>query len=240
MNLAVIVGICCLSLGSPQNATPSQPRASQSQPSQQQASEQQASQPQASQQQASQQQASQQQGPEPAQAPPAPTEQAPNPTDQAKPSAKPSAKRRRHKTPPPADCSNITSTANATSGDSADPKNSEGTASANANSTALPPCPPPKKVVHNGGSEEPSIQLVGGATPEQTVHQRSTDELTAATEANLKKIAGRQLTPSQQEMLNQIKQFMDQAKTAIAAGDIERGHNLALKAHLLSDELLKP
>jgi hypothetical protein len=33
---------------------------------------------------------------------------------------------------------------------------------------------------------------------------------------------------------------MDQAKTAIAAGDIERGHNLALKAHLLSDELLKP
>ncbi|HWW16669.1 MAG TPA: hypothetical protein VN310_18560 [Candidatus Dormibacteraeota bacterium] len=215
MNLAVILGVCWLSLGPPQNAAPSQP-------------------------QASQQQASPQQSSEPAQAAPAPTSQAPNPTDQTKPSATPPAKRRRHKRPTPADCSNITSTANATGGDPADPKNSAGTASTNTNSTALPPCPPPKKVVHNGGSEEPAIQLVGGATDEQTVHQRSTDQLTAATEENLKKIAGRQLSPNQQEMVSQIKQFMDQSKTAIAGGDLERGHNLALKAHLLSDELIKP
>jgi hypothetical protein len=26
----------------------------------------------------------------------------------------------------------------------------------------------------------------------------------------------------------------------VATGDLERGHNLALKAHLLSDELMKP
>jgi hypothetical protein len=72
------------------------------------------------------------------------------------------------------------------------------------------------------------------------VHQRSTGQLTAATEENLKKIAGRQLNPSQQEMMSQIKQFMEQSKTAVATGDLERGHNLALKAHLLSDELVKP
>jgi len=117
---------------------------------------------------------------------------------------------------------------------------SAGAASTNTNSTALPPCPPPKKVVRNGGSDEPSIQLVGGETAEQSAHQSATDKLTVATEENLKKVAGRHLSPSQQEMVSQIKLFMDQSKTAIAAGDVERGRNLAMKAHLLSDELVKP
>jgi hypothetical protein len=62
----------------------------------------------------------------------------------------------------------------------------------------------------------------------------------AAIEGNLKKIEGRQLNPSQQEMVNQIKQFREQSKSAAAAGDLDRAHNLAMKAHLLSDELLKP
>src|SRR5229473_1359539 len=117
---------------------------------------------------------------------------------------------------------------------------SAGAASTNTSSTALPPCPPPKKVVRNGGSDEPSIQLVGGETAEQTAHQSATDKLTVATEENLKKVAGHPLSPSQQEMVNQIKLFIDQSKTAIAAGDVERGRNLAMKAHLLSDELVKP
>jgi hypothetical protein len=34
--------------------------------------------------------------------------------------------------------------------------------------------------------------------------------------------------------------FMDRSKTAVAAGDLERGNNLAMKARLLSDELVKP
>jgi hypothetical protein len=104
----------------------------------------------------------------------------------------------------------------------------------------LKPCPPPKKVVRNGGSSEPAIQITGGTTAEQAVHQRSTAQLTAATEENLKLMEGRDLNSSQQELKNQIKQFMAQSKTAVAAGDLERGHDLALKAHLLSDELLKP
>jgi hypothetical protein len=33
---------------------------------------------------------------------------------------------------------------------------------------------------------------------------------------------------------------MDQSKAAIAEGDSERGHNLAIKARLLSDELVNP
>ena len=72
------------------------------------------------------------------------------------------------------------------------------------------------------------------------MQQRSTEQLTAATEENLKQISGRQLTASQQDMVAQIKQFMDQSKSALAAGDSERGHNLAEKAHLLSEDLVKP
>ncbi len=102
------------------------------------------------------------------------------------------------------------------------------------------PCPPPKKVVHNGGSDEPSIQLVGGTAADQASQQRSTAQLTAATEENLKQLAGHPLSPNQQDMINQINQFMDQSKAAVAAGDPARGHNLAQKAHLLSEELVKP
>jgi hypothetical protein len=72
------------------------------------------------------------------------------------------------------------------------------------------------------------------------MHERSTGQLTSATEENLKKIAGRQLNPSQQEMVSQIKQYMEQSKTAVSDGDLDRAHNLAMKAHLLSDELIKP
>jgi hypothetical protein len=62
----------------------------------------------------------------------------------------------------------------------------------------------------------------------------------AATEANLKKIAGQQLSSNQQEMVNQIRQFMEQSKAAVEAGDLERARTLAWKAQLLSDELVKP
>jgi hypothetical protein len=59
-------------------------------------------------------------------------------------------------------------------------------------------------------------------------------------DANLKKIAGRQLDSNQQDMVTQIRQFMSQAKEAIDAGDLERARTLAWKAQLLSEELVKP
>ena len=109
-----------------------------------------------------------------------------------------------------------------------------------ASTSTLPPCPTPKKVVRNGGSAEPSIQLVGGAASTPNDQQRKIDELTAATTENLKKLEGRQLKPTEQDTVTQIKQFMNQSKSAAAEGDMERGNNLAMKARLLSDELVKP
>ena len=60
------------------------------------------------------------------------------------------------------------------------------------------------------------------------------------TEENLKKIAGRQLKPEQQDMVIQIRQYMEQSKSAVATGDLERARTLAWKAQLLSEELVKP
>ena len=96
-------------------------------------------------------------------------------------------------------------------------------------------------MVRNGGTSETKIQLTGGAVGEQASHQRDTaGQLLGSTEENLKKIAGRQLSATQQETVNQIHQFEEQSKQAVAAGDLERARTLALKAHLLSDELVGP
>jgi hypothetical protein len=82
---------------------------------------------------------------------------------------------------------------------------------------------------------------VGGPGGAQASQQRdTTDQLLGSVESDLKKVEGRQLNSSQQEMMTQIQQFIEQSKAAVAVGDMERGHNLAMKAHLLSAELVKP
>ncbi|HEY6370783.1 MAG TPA: hypothetical protein VIX37_09405, partial [Candidatus Sulfotelmatobacter sp.] len=102
------------------------------------------------------------------------------------------------------------------------------------------PCPPPKVVVPHGGTSEPSIQLAGGTT-NQTAHQRdAANQILGATDANLKKVAGRQLSANQKDMVNQIRQFMGQSKAAIDAGNLERARTLAWKAEVLSEDLVKP
>jgi hypothetical protein len=93
-------------------------------------------------------------------------------------------------------------------------------------------------VVRQGGTSDPIVELSPGLTPEQTSHQRqSTDQLLAVTELNLKKVATRQIRPTERETINQIHSYTDQAKAALKAGDLERSHNLAFKAYLLSDEM---
>ncbi len=68
---------------------------------------------------------------------------------------------------------------------------------------------------------------------------RNTDNLLAGTESNLKQISGRTLNSVQQETVKQIHSYMDQARKAINDGDLDQGRNLAFKAHLLSDDLVK-
>ena len=100
---------------------------------------------------------------------------------------------------------------------------------------------PTKNVVRNGGADDPIVDLSPGLSRQQASSQtESTNQLLAASNANLKKIVGRQLSPSQQDTVKQINSYMDQAKKAESAGDVQRAHNLAVKASLLSADLVGP
>lgn len=99
---------------------------------------------------------------------------------------------------------------------------------------------PDKKVVRNGGTTDPVVQLTPGMSTEQATSQRqNTTQLLAATDNNLKRISARPLNSGQQDSLSQIRKYMEQARAAEQAGDVERAHNLASKALLLSDDLAK-
>jgi len=105
-----------------------------------------------------------------------------------------------------------------------------------AMSTAIPE----KKVIHNGGTADPVVQLAPGMSEEQASSQRqSTSQLLAATDANLQQISSRQLNSTQEDSVSQIKKYMEQARAAEKAGDVQRAHNLASKAVMLSDDLAK-
>src|SRR5208337_2910116 len=171
----------------------------------------------------------------PAQSPPAPSQQpssstpAQKSTSQGQTKTAPRYHHRKRTLPPNCNPAPARQTGSASA-----PADPPATASAPTN------CPPPKVIVRQGGAPDPNIQLAGGTSGGQTSHERDAANLLESTEANLKKIAGRQLTPSQQDMVNQVRQFIDQSKKAVDAGDLERARTLAWKAQLLSEELVKP
>jgi hypothetical protein len=97
---------------------------------------------------------------------------------------------------------------------------------------------PSKTVVRNGGTEDPVVNLSLGPSPQASQQREKTKQLLAASDANLNKVSARQLTPSQQDTVKQIKSYMEQSSQARDEGDVQRAYNLALKANLLSVELV--
>jgi hypothetical protein len=69
-------------------------------------------------------------------------------------------------------------------------------------------------------------------------HRQSTSELIQLTEDNLRSL-NRQLTSQEQSQVEQIRNFIAQSRSATSDNDLVRAHNLAMKAHLLSDELVR-
>jgi hypothetical protein len=99
---------------------------------------------------------------------------------------------------------------------------------------------PRKIVVRDGGVPEPTGQLTPGMSRDQASRSRQTiSQLLASTEENLKRTSGRSLNPNEKATVDQIRSFVTQANAALKAGDLQRGHNLAMKAHLLSDDLVR-
>ena len=82
--------------------------------------------------------------------------------------------------------------------------------------------------------------MVPGLPHDEAIHSRmTTEQLLTSTNQNLNNIR-RTLTNDEREMVMQIRLYMQQSRTATNDGDLVRAHTLALKAHLLSDDLAKP
>lgn len=179
-----------------------------------------------------------------AQAPPATNTSHPASDSSSVPKKVPAgAKRKQSKPKSTAPCSNAAANGKRSPKDSRpDPATAANSGPAPASATTnLPPCPPPKVVVRNGGTAEGTVELTGGTAAAKNSPQRAnTQRLLASTEEELKTTAGRQLDATQQETVKQIHQYETQSKTALEAGDMELAHNLAVKAHLLADQLVKP
>ena len=68
--------------------------------------------------------------------------------------------------------------------------------------------------------------------------RHTTDDIRSA-EKNLQLANGKRLNASQTDLVEKVKGFLSQAHEAIRANDWVRARNLALKAEILSTELIK-
>lgn len=68
--------------------------------------------------------------------------------------------------------------------------------------------------------------------------KQTTTQLLDATEKTVNGL-NRTLSHDEEEIVNQIRSYVAQSRKATVDGDFERAYNLATKAHLLSDALVK-
>jgi len=100
--------------------------------------------------------------------------------------------------------------------------------------------PSQKVVVPQGGTSEALPQIAPVAPQNRdSAERRKAGQLLTATDANLRSLLVRTLTPDQQATVAQARLFMGQARAALDAGDLTQGYNLASKANTLSEELVK-
>ncbi|HKV91357.1 MAG TPA: hypothetical protein VJW20_02290 [Candidatus Angelobacter sp.] len=85
----------------------------------------------------------------------------------------------------------------------------------------------------------PAGPIVPGPTSGDAAHnQAATDQLLKTAQANLNAI-NRELSKEEEGKRSQVLEFISQSQKATNENDPSRAYNLALKARLLSDELVK-
>lgn len=114
-------------------------------------------------------------------------------------------------------------------------------------STPNVPRPKPKKPATDQSSDSSSDQPSHPAAPQispqmspgdQASLEKKTSEDIGAAEANLSQARNKPMSAAQQDLVDKIRSFLDQARDASKSGDWARAQNLAQKAHLLSNELV--
>lgn len=100
---------------------------------------------------------------------------------------------------------------------------------------------PPRIVVKPEGPEPSSTPGQISPNPPNTEvshDQATTEQLLQSSESSINNLK-RTLTAEEQAIVAQIRDYVNQSRQAIKDNDLTRAHNFALKAHLLSDELVK-
>lgn len=86
----------------------------------------------------------------------------------------------------------------------------------------------------NGTTE---VSAIGQLTTGDTSDLRdSTERSLASTESSLRSIT-RSLSDQEQHTAAQVREFVKQARAALATGDVDGAHTLAIKAHVLLAEI---
>jgi hypothetical protein len=105
------------------------------------------------------------------------------------------------------------------------------------------PSPKPTTPAQTATASSPNNEEVGQISPDvpsakENSTVQSTNQLLDSTEQNLRSIT-RGLNNDEQNTLAQIRSYVAQSRAALKDQDFERAHNLAIKAHLLTDGLVR-
>jgi hypothetical protein len=164
---------------------------------------------------------------------PPPPPPAPNPTPPSQPTASvaPPKHRPKKKVTTPAPSTQAAANPPATT-----PSTSTGTGpnTSNSNATVAAAHPPPNPAAET----PPDPAIAADVTSAQLTRQKqSTAQLLDETEKSISGLKGH--SNDEDEMLTQIRSYVSQSRKATSDGDFERAYNLATKAHLLCDALVK-
>lgn len=98
------------------------------------------------------------------------------------------------------------------------------------------PVSPPERPTPSTSPPSPPLRPQLSAEEEQRLMEDARRKI-GEVDRLLRELEGRQMKPQQKEMLLTAKDFVDQARSALGAGDYQRAVNLAGKAQALSDDL---
>ncbi len=97
--------------------------------------------------------------------------------------------------------------------------------------------PPPKIVVQEGGTSASGAGQVSTDQIPDPEPQFTTDQLLERAETDLRNLK-RELSAQEQSIAAQVHQYVLQSQEATKAGVLDRARHLALKAHLLAEDLV--
>ncbi len=105
---------------------------------------------------------------------------------------------------------------------------------------ASPPATNNNQTVATLRPPSPPDTAIAAAMPSAAINRQKEDtaQIVDATENNLKNLS-RSLNDEEKAMKTQIQSYLQQSRKATTDGDFERAYNLAKKAQLLADALIK-